>query len=626
MLLLLACLSTPLAAQVGSIQRPPSAKSNPAAKSVNGGAEKGFDVEQVQALDILNGLFDVADDIKDAQVKIKVQGRIADALWDHDEARARRLFIKAFKAIDSIKEDNSTNGLQYMKDLSTPFQLRREVIRLASSRDPALADSLIKSISKETQKAEIDSSLFRNTDQAALYLEAAMSLAGSDPQRAADMIKLSLNDGMTPKLVGALRVIRGKTPALADEVFSYAMFRVQRDPAHYSMNINLMASYLFPHYGQSLDIYGSDMYAVPAADQADPALIAQFLNASYQMLMEEISLMQKSAAINKTPPDLSKASVSYATSQMILPYFDQFMPDKASLIRAAAAQLAAFVPHEQVDSINTFTQVNSVDDLISKAERAKPDSLKDAIYAQAGLLASRSGRTDQGLSIIEKIKDRQLRADFDSMIRFNAATSALAKDELEVAHRFALGVSNPQLGSRLLSQIAWRIFNKGKDVQRATEVLTEARRTLEGKTNSPEKIAALLILTDTAARMDSFLGFDFIKSVVQALNNTEINLQRLDELSVNGRPSITAILATNLGVNNFNFDAPFSALSKVDYVQALQFARSISMKEASILAQLAVCRGVLSKSRGTAAPETGKPGKDNPKAKDNPKSAPKPDR
>jgi hypothetical protein len=51
-------------------------------------------------------------------------------------------------------------------------------------------------------------------------------------------------------------------------------------------------------------------------------------------------------------------------------------------------------------------------------------------------------------------------------------------------------------------------------------------------------------------------------------------------------------------------DKDFESLGSKDFSRALAVAREIHMKEASALAQLAVCRGALIKRQTTSAPQT----------------------
>src|SRR6185295_5856598 len=62
------------------------------------GQVKAVDPTRKQALALLDQLLESAGGFADAEVRIRVQTQIADLLWEHDQPRARGLFIAAFNA------------------------------------------------------------------------------------------------------------------------------------------------------------------------------------------------------------------------------------------------------------------------------------------------------------------------------------------------------------------------------------------------------------------------------------------------------------------------------------------------------------------------------------------------
>lgn len=74
--------------------------------------------EQRRALEVLHRIFDSANRIKSDdqgwtyELKMKLQAQIADAVWDYDQARARRLFEQAFHPIKQGVPENERGPLQ----------------------------------------------------------------------------------------------------------------------------------------------------------------------------------------------------------------------------------------------------------------------------------------------------------------------------------------------------------------------------------------------------------------------------------------------------------------------------------------------------------------------------------
>src|SRR2546421_12933968 len=93
-ILLMVWLNLPLAAQSDRPQKKPA--TGKSAMGTNNGA---LTFTQRRALELLDQLGDVAKALNDEALRIKLQGQIADALWEYDEDRAHAQFESVFRAI-----------------------------------------------------------------------------------------------------------------------------------------------------------------------------------------------------------------------------------------------------------------------------------------------------------------------------------------------------------------------------------------------------------------------------------------------------------------------------------------------------------------------------------------------
>src|SRR2546426_9406204 len=91
--LCIASLNLPLEAQSDKQQKKPTNEKSAAANIKN-----EMTLAQRRALELLDQFSDVAKALNDESLKIKLQGQIADALWEHDEDRARAQFESVFRA------------------------------------------------------------------------------------------------------------------------------------------------------------------------------------------------------------------------------------------------------------------------------------------------------------------------------------------------------------------------------------------------------------------------------------------------------------------------------------------------------------------------------------------------
>lgn len=596
LLLLIVCPATQQAQKVEP-QLVGDAKSVPqraAPKKHNSAADFDFDVRQQDAFWQLSGLAEFAAQVKDAQVRIKLQARIADALWKFDEKRARRIFEEAFQAIGNIKTDEHGIAIRALKDMSVQTQLRSELLRLIAAHDAALVEKLIAAVKEEPFNSQSNAALLgKQSERGSLYLQIAMSLAQTDPQRAAQLIRVSLESGIDAKVVGVLQVLRRKDEALADDLFIYALSLAPRDSAHPTLVVNYLAPYVFPSFGQQ-----SENFLYEAANggvtQTLPTVIMQFLNFAFG------TIMQQTATAPTT--DSTRSTINYSTAQLLLPYFNLYMPEQAGSIGSALTLFSAAIPPDQVERLDTFTRPNTVEDLLDKAEKTTQREIKDIIFAQAAMKIARAGDTARALATVDRISNEQMRADFGSLLRFQAITAALSKADVETAYLYAKDLANLPLRAYAMTEIA-QALEKKKEKIRALELLEEVQRIIGKAENNMDKANAALIITSAMARLDAPRGFELMTAAVKTINDSAVDVRyQTSPAKSQAAPSITAMMNAGLGVGALDFDKSFSPLAHADYPQALFLAKTLSNKEAAALAQLAVCRAVLTEMRKKSPP------------------------
>ena len=606
--LLVLSLSLPLAAQNPAAKAPAREKAaGPAPKVEGSGAEKVLTLQQQHALALLDQLFEKAKDFKDEQAKVKVQGQIADALWDYDEPRARRQFEDAFRAIEAIKAEKETPFAM----TSPKTQLRHELLRLLSPRDPELVEKLVKSVPSTAAKTNSVFDLFTGSqsEQSSLLLELASELASTDPQRAAQMAQSSLKGGVSPMLLSVLGIIRTKEPALADGLFSQALVAAQRNTAQPTASLMWLASYVFPNFGNfmGISLQAPDRDTGATLPPPNPALIQQFLNFAYAAIMQPANAAPASATdAEGQQMAMARGTMDYMTAQQLLPFFDQHQPDKAALIRNRLNQLTNNLPDEARPMLeNLFgasNRSNSVQDLLNRAEKETLPQQKDMFYMMAAMRASQDD-ADQALSIVEKMSTDMARSAIGSSIRFQAALGAASKGEVDAAYRYAKDLPSQSQRALIFSQLALKLLDN-HDLARAIEVLNDAEKLIGKGEDGPEKARALVDIAAAMTRIDHLRGFEVMRTAVDAINRTNFDAPRPTGL---GAMNPSAIMNTALGLDSLDFDKSLPELARKDFHRALLLAQAIEKKEISVPAQLAVCRGVLSKTSGQQAEEKDKP-------------------
>jgi len=240
---------------------------------------------------------------------------------------------------------------------------------------------------------------------------------------------------------------------------------------------------------------------------------------------------------------------------------------------------------------------DSGSDLLTKAEGAKTPKERDQFYVSAALKASQGDDPEQAMSIIQKVSNPQMQESLGTVIRMQVAMRAISKDDFDMGYRVAKDIPNLSQRSMVFGMLANKLVEK-KDMVRAREFLSDAETSVLKAIDGTDKANALLQIASIMVRVDAIRAFDTMRSAVDAVNHSTFTDPNAGNPTNNG-----GLTFVSFGTNTFNFDGALTPLARNDFQKSLLLAQAIEMKEASTLAQISVCRGVLVKSAEQNASE-----------------------
>jgi len=570
-------------------RRKPVLKVLPAASSAK---------NQERALGLIDLILSASRKFSDDWLRLKTQNQIAETLWYYDKARARRLFEEVFRGADSLESKVGQGGyVSSAPDLvdSLKFEMRKEILQSVSKRDAELAEKLAASIQfaksargldPATRQLAIDRELVEHN------LAVALNIADSDPQRAARLARDSLNRRISSDFTTLIRSMRASNPELADQLFLDALAALQRRPTYISNKIGILAPYVFPELNQKPDAYSNE--------RINPELVSRFLDLIYDVLTRVSSESQ----VNENSP-FGTASFDYGTLRAILPHFEKQNEERAAVVRSLLDDIVKKINQagrkDMWDGEDAWWAElfrSNVAELISKAEGAKSKAEADELYSEAAMvLTDRDNQFDKALVLIEKITDQKKRAYILSMLRPGAIHQAIDDGDTERAYKYTSGVTDLSEHVRMLHEIAGKMVDK-KETERAIEVVNESRRLIQHLSDESTRAEALLALAGTATQLSPAKGFEVLQAAVEAINRAPFGPHwsgqtTYKETKPNERPQTHSEVN---GLEDLEFSGSFPILARADFSKALALAKAIRLNEASLLAQLAVCRGVLTSS------------------------------
>ena len=550
-----------------------------------------------KALALVDQISSASAKFSDDLLRLKTQTKIADLLWYHDRARARRLFEDVFRAIESLEPKVGQGYSSTAPDLvdGLKFEMRKELLQAVSKRDADFAEKLIASIPPARIPDPAMRQLAFDREIVEHNLMVAIDVVASDPERAARLGRDSLGRIVSASFTKMIRLMRATNPELADRLFIDALAAVKRRPAYISNKIGILAPYVFAELKQEPDDH--------MAQLSNPEIVAQFLDFVYDALMQQSPTVQ----VGENSP-FGTSSFDQLILQRILPYLEKLNPKRGSELRARIDEIVKAIEDTgRKDLFDTESEAwaelfrANVQELIKKAEESKSLEERDSLYANAAfLLAQRDKEFEKAVLLIEKIGDQHQRAYLLTMLRPGAVYLALKHGETERAYKLAGDVTKLEEQIRIFLDIARKMIEKGEK-RRAEVVVDETAGLIQHLTSADGKAEKLLELAAIAVQLDSVRGFAITRSAVDATNSAEFgpHWSAQDTYKRTATPDPPRAVASVAGLEYLRFDESFSALARGNFDKALALARTIRMNEASMLAQLAVCRGVLVPSTPT---------------------------
>lgn len=306
------------------------------------------------------------------------QADIAEVLWQYDQERARALLENALKSAETIRPRRDAQ-FTYHPMASKLQAVELEIIDVALNHDPAFAERLTTTILQASEAAGPagagrDES-FRS-EQRDLYSQIAKSIAASNPQHAADLIKTSFNGSFGEDQVIALDSLRRRDPELADQVFLYALILLKDEYAKSSGKVGMLAPYVMPDLLSKEGFFRS-LYDRGTRLEASPMVTKAYLEFVYEVLIQ-----RSASSLTADSSGLEIAGFDTFTMRELLKRYDKHLPDKAPEIRARVGKIIIGLQEagrqDEMDLDSLVESLNAkVQDLVHDAETAQSQLEKD---------------------------------------------------------------------------------------------------------------------------------------------------------------------------------------------------------------------------------------------------------
>jgi hypothetical protein len=564
------------------------------------------------AIQVVSSLADEARGYKNEALRITVQARAADILWEVDEQRARTLFDRAWDAAQTIdKDERRRNNEARRRFLSgqggtgfipPPSNLRLEVLRLASIHDRSLAERFLAKMEEENKREDEEKNVSKSWDPTeppeaiSKRLQLARQLLETgDLEKALALAQPGLNH-VTSQGIIFLVLLRQKDSARADQLFAFILERAASDPTADATSVSLLSSYVFsPSVLVTSTRNGLLMHPWTTTlppPQLSPALRATFFGVASQILLRPLS----PAELELTSAGLTG---TYFTIQRLLPLFQQNVPEMAVVLKSKLNALGQgrdeIIPAQQREFINAGfstkeTKEETPDDVLMRIERSSGANERNYLYAIVAQKAALKN-DPKARDYADRIEDAELKKSVHNFVDFILISKALEKKEPEKAlHLLRTGELTHFQRAWSYTEVA-SLLKSSPD--RATELISEAASEASRiDASSPESVKASIAIATRVREIDRARQWETALDVVKAANKTEFFAGEETSISVefHNRDNIAQF---SIAASSTSIAGLFAALGKEDVNQAADIAMTIRSEFPHAIALLASARSVL---------------------------------
>ena len=430
-------------AQTGELNRNPSRKTE-SAKDVE--AERVLKERRANAQLLLMNLAADARNFRDQVLRARTQARIADALWEADQERARVMFRAAWDAAEVADQEGQarlqeeirqtkakTGGQSYA--VATPPEIRSEVLRLAAKRDRRLGEEFLGKLKAGKEQEASDA---RNRDPldsgkaASQRLGLARQLLDAgDVERAMQFAEPVLGE-ITMQSIDFLLFLREKDAAAADQRYAAMLAAAPGNPQSDANTVSLLGSYIFtPHL--YITFQGTGVSSSQTWRTSPPLEVTQSLRGAF--FQTATSILLRPLAAPGQDQTTAGHDGQYLIIKRLLPLFEQHAPQEIDHRIAGQFEALGALASSNARRENRVCEPRSwpgkagadrEQTLLDRIERAKTSSERDQLNLQLAMYLAERGET-RSRDYVEKIDEMEMRKSARAYVDALLASRAIEK-------------------------------------------------------------------------------------------------------------------------------------------------------------------------------------------------------
>lgn len=532
--------------------------------------------------------------IDDVTSRVRLRAHFAAAFWDRDATTSRALITKAF---DETKHCTATAPSAGEINPGRSV-LRREVLRIASDHDAALAARLLAGVSESGTGTDARIRASYESPRSIALVENALDLVRTSPANAERAARESLQGGITSNLPDVIKSLGAADAELGGRLRDAAIDRIATNHV-FPLEIYTLGAFLV---GDALD---PKRFGEPdGSHTCDPETARRFLQAAISATDRFVTqLEQASDDTDKLPapfdsasfegdevPSVEEISGSFFSAMTdLLPAYDFYDRAGSASARALVDRLGRFMdPVERKHMYVFYDNGDTPASLVAEADASADAKSRNELLELAIELALGEHDFETARPLVERLDDLAKREWYMRSFVVDPILEAERAGRYEDVRSLLARVPSANTRASIAGHVIIMALQRGgrTDVA-ALEHDTIAALGPDGGV-SPALAAELLlrIARFHTSLKDLETGFTLVTAAVDAANRAApIDVDAYRSIG-RQRPfdSMTCI--------GGNLDA-FEYLASADYPRALRLARMFAEPALRLEAHLAVVRAAL---------------------------------
>ena len=553
---------------------------------------------QVKAVKTLFELAGEAERFSTPFNRLTARISVVELLWDKDEKQSRVIVQNSVSEIGAMLsqipvEMPKEGDEEYYKSLAALEEvknLRTELLMMLAKHDPKLALDTLQILARR----KADGSNFFEEDQS-LILNLAAQIIGKDPNKAYELAKQNLENGLNYALFSTLEDLYKKDSELGAKLAQDILNRIK------SRDTVINSPYDTPPVN-------------PNPNQTGKPAGLTISTWDLQTFLETVGKLNRQAARDKKSAVLSDGDVKDLLEVMVRKYLRQpnlssyevskIMPDVIKYMPSQAQAIRAKINSSEYPSLNNMISEqnfqneseNKSADEISQIIEKKTPAEKDDLYWAAAQKAINDGDPQNARKFYSKMKTKRENDYLDRQID-NALPLAVAQNGDVNEVRQLLGkLKTPEERIEILTALAVSIQRKG-DVKIAAGLLEEARSMYSGKMKNRKNLTSILQLAQAFAVIQPERGFALLESNIGYFNDLIGAAILLNEYDENGAVTDDELRLDTVSTQSFRnapgFVGLFKDLCAADYERAVGLADKFSRPEVRFYTRYRIIQALL---------------------------------